>query len=850
MILRTLFGHYRRHPMQALFLLSGIVIANVLLVGTQLINAQARASYARGEQVLGAGPVGRVVSRDDGTPLDERLFVELRRQGFDQVAPILNAVLRTSEGKTLELLGVDALSMPRAMATSTSNTNAASGFGTAGFGDFAFPPYAVLAAPARLQQLDVVNGAQLVLANGETLPPLRAVAGAELGHRMLIDLGELQELTQTRGELSSLLVFERDAQRLSNLLEALPNQVMYQAEDSGPDPAQLTRSLHLNLAAMGLLACVVGLFLTYNAIAFSYTDRRELLRKLRLAGVARSELASALLLELALFLAAGCALGFWLGGLLAARLLPGLGLTLAQLYDVYIAYPDALLPSGYWLPPLVTALAAIACAWFPLRQTLYAPILERWSEGWHMQSALARDRKLFLLGVSLLFAALLIARSASELWWALMGMACLLLGAALSLPALLRWVLQRLSNRIPAQAVRWSWLSADSRWLLGPAALALMAMTLALVANSGLNTMIGSFRAATDSWLEQRLAAQLFVRHESLNNPQQLVNLDAWLDSQWNSGPATESGSETREKNTRTGYTARYRVEAGITRSGGDVTRIEIADLSPREPFRSSVSLLRAAADAEDQLFGDRGVYISERAWRLDGWQLGDRVILCSEQPALTVVGVYHDYGNPRSQWLVSPARFRSCWPHLAPVGVGIHGPEAVDWENLRAQLLTDFNWRDNAVVDQRALRDVGMRVFDRTFSVTRALNLLTLVVAGIGIFCSVSAIHHHRVGQQALLASLGLSRKERGWMLLCQWGLLGAICMLLVWPFGAALAWYLAAVVTPVAFGWSFPLQIELAPYARLAVLATAALVLAVALPSLRLLRVSPAAMLREQGA
>ena len=44
-------------------------------------------------------------------------------------------------------------------------------------------------------------------------------------------------------------------------------------------------------------------------------------------------------------------------------------------------------------------------------------------------------------------------------------------------------------------------------------------------------------------------------------------------------------------------------------------------------------------------------------------------------------------------------------------------------------------------------------------------------------------------MGQQALLASLGLSRRTRGALLLLQWGLLGALSMALVWPFGALLA-------------------------------------------------------------
>ena len=51
MLTHALFSHYRRHPVQALFLLTGIIVANVLLSGTLLINAQARASYERGKRL-------------------------------------------------------------------------------------------------------------------------------------------------------------------------------------------------------------------------------------------------------------------------------------------------------------------------------------------------------------------------------------------------------------------------------------------------------------------------------------------------------------------------------------------------------------------------------------------------------------------------------------------------------------------------------------------------------------------------------------------------------------------------------------------------------------------------------
>ena len=92
------------------------------------------------------------------------------------------------------------------------------------------------------------------------------------------------------------------------------------------------------------------------------------------------------------------------------------------------------------------------------------------------------------------------------------------------------------------------------------------------------------------------------------------------------------------------------------------------------------------------------------------------------------------------------------------------------------------------------------------------------------------------------------MTRRERGTLLLLQWGLLGLLCMVLVWPFGTLLAAYLAGVVTPVAFGWSFPLRPEWTHYAELALISAGCLVLAVFLPSLQLLRTTPATMLREQ--
>ena len=95
MLIRTLMTHYRRHPVQALFLLTGIIVANVLLAGTLLINAQARASYEEGEQYLSNAPVGQIRHKDHSQTIDEFDYIQLRRKCFDQLAPLLRQIVRS-----------------------------------------------------------------------------------------------------------------------------------------------------------------------------------------------------------------------------------------------------------------------------------------------------------------------------------------------------------------------------------------------------------------------------------------------------------------------------------------------------------------------------------------------------------------------------------------------------------------------------------------------------------------------------------------------------------------------------------------------------------------------------------
>src|SRR6202000_3317179 len=88
-------------------------------------------------------------------------------------------------------------------------------------------------------------------------------------------------------------------------------------------------------------------------------------------------------------------------------------------------------------------------------------------------------------------------------------LAALLLAAALALPVALGivlWLGQRAAHN---PIVKWFW--SDSRQQLSGLSLALMALLLALAVNVGVGTMVQSFSKTFTRWLDDRLAAEIYL---------------------------------------------------------------------------------------------------------------------------------------------------------------------------------------------------------------------------------------------------------------------------------------------------------------------------------------------------
>ena len=110
----------------------------------------------------------------------------------------------------------------------------------------------------------------------------------------------------------------------------------------------MTRAFRINLAALSLLALLVGAFLIYNAMAFSVAQRWNLLGALRGLGASPGDIARLVCREALILSALGSALGVLAGALLGRGLVT---LVARTLNDLYFATHVA----GLRLDPLVLA---------------------------------------------------------------------------------------------------------------------------------------------------------------------------------------------------------------------------------------------------------------------------------------------------------------------------------------------------------------------------------------------------------------------------------------------------------------------------------------------------------------
>jgi len=862
---RLAVRRWRRRPLQYLLCILGIALGVAMLVSIDLASGSAQRAFALSTDAITGRTTHRLVAIGPGGVPDST-FVELRRR-FPEIpaAPVIEAYGRAEEldGELLRLVGVDLFSEAPFRGLLGGDGDGQGGRGKQGGRGFVpfltEPGTAVIAADTAARfglhpgAADASGTLHLDLA-GRT-SALRLVGSVSsdsalerrgLETLLLVDIATAQDLLAPAGAAAAPalghidLILEGPAQEQAIRTWLPAGLKLETAAARGNAVQQMTAAFELNLTAMSLLAMVVGIFLIYNTVTFSVVQRRSLFGVLRCLGVTRRQLFTLILGEAALFSLVGSLLGLALGVVLGRTVVGLITQTINDFYFVVSVRQISL--SGFTLAKgmavgVASALVASALpAWeamaTPPQMTLQRSSLEA---GWQ------RLLPWFLPAAALTggLGVLLLRWDSRDLVPAFAGLFALLMGAALLMPPVLAAAMTVLGRAGGGLGVVARLAPRDILRSLSRTAVAVAALMVAVSVIVGLSIMIGSFRGTVVTWLDQTLQADLFVSPPSTTANRVLGKVDPAIVQSVAARPDLRAMVTFNSFDVRLVDQDR---DITLIAAGGDIS----AGRRPYAWVRPGIDDPFAALAARE------GVILSPAVYLRDGQgAIPEQVRL--ETPdgerSFPVVAVFYDYSSDRGSVLMDRSQVAELWHDDNVASLGLFLAPGVEPEAVAADLREGFRSRQSLLVQTNgALRQGSLEIFDRTFAITGALQLLTVLVAFIGIFSTLMSLQLERGREFAVLRASGMTPFQLGRLTLLATGLMGLLAGTCSMPLGYGLAWVLVHVINVRSFGWTLQIALEPRFFVQSLLVAVGAAVLAGLYPALRLGRMNISEALRQE--
>ena len=845
---RSSLRYLQQHAWQAGLALLGVALGVAVVVAIDVANESARRAFLLATQSI----VGRATHQIVGGPngVSEEVYRRLRLTGkVRALAPVVESDVAATDypGRIFHLLGVDAFAeVPFRPYLSSAGTTPDNDFLA-----FLTQPATGLIAARTARQLGLDIGDRLSVRVGTrhqavTLvglldPPESRVASA-VEHLLITDIATAQEILGLVGQLSRIDVLAPEGKTgqklLATIRQLLPAGVeILSSRGRSQAIEQMTRAFQLNLTALSLLALIVGAFLIYNTMTFSVVQRRSLLGLLRTQGVTRCEICLLVLGEAVCVGGVGTVAGIGLGILLSHGLVQLVTRTITDLYFVLTVRELALTPvvlgKGLLLGIGASLLAALRPAWeataTPPRVTLQRSSLET-----RARQTAPRTMLLGLLALAAGLGGLWL--SGTNLWLSFGSLFGVLLGCVLMTPLATVGCIRLLQPLLSAWGGTLGRLCGRSVVAtLSRTAVAIAALMVAVSVTVGVGIMVQSFRQTVVRWLESSLHADVYIAPPSLIARRSDSTLDPALVKRLASAPGI----------------ARVNTYRGLqVESHLGLTQLVALDLAERS-YTAFTFILGDPHAVWPAFQNEAAVIISEPYAYRHQLSLNDALQLRTDrgEHVFRVVGIFTDYGSDQGIVMMSRHTYDRWWQDALVSSLGVYAEPNTDVDRLVASLRGLAGAEHEVLIrSNRTLRDASLEIFDRTFTITTVLHLLTTVVAFIGVLSALMALQLERARELGVLRATGYTPGQVWGLMTSQTGLMGLIAGLLAVPVGVGLALILVLVINRRSFGWT--LQIEIAPEILVQAIgmAVVAALLAGLYPALRMARTSPALALREE--
>jgi putative ABC transport system permease protein len=623
---------------------------------------------------------------------------------------------------------------------------------------------------------------------------------SELRRAVVMDIGLAQRVLRRPGRIDRILVRLPQGASTDEYEKLLRAQVPAGVNvgrwgKRSDENRKMLAAFRWNLRLLSYISLIVGSFLIYNTISVSVVRRRAEIGILRAVGATRAQVLLTFLCEAEIFGLAGVLLGIPLGRLMAEGAVRLLGSTVESLYVSSAPFPVALTPGvmavGFFIGMGVTLASALSPA---LEAARVAPVeaMARGMREYQTRVQKGRDAVLAAIFAAAALAAAQMPPLKATPVFGYVAALLLIVAAALAMPAIVAGVMRAsagaLRRLFGVEAVLASRSLSGS--LRRTAVLtAALATAVAMMASVGI--MVGSFRRTVQVWMDDQLPADLYLspavppgadRHPTLApdvpdiiaQVPGVVTLDRFraYSISYEGLPATLGAGESRV----------------IARSGRlqflSGNRQQILERLPRGDY----------------------VVVSEPFANKHHVRVGSLLLLPLGEGIVRfeVLGIYYDYGSEAGVVVMDRQTLLRYLPGQAPSNIAVYlAPGAVP-ETVRRAITEALAGRHVAIFLNREIRAQAVRIFDRTFAITYALEVVAIAVAVMGIAGALLAVVIDRRRELGLLRFLGASTAQVRRLILFEAGLLGLLANLAGLVLGFLLSLVLIYVINKQSFGWT----------------------------------------------
>jgi putative ABC transport system permease protein len=621
------------------------------------------------------------------------------------------------------------------------------------------------------------------------------------GDAIVTDLAPAARLLRRGTTLDRILIDvppSRPLDRWESILRrVLPDGVTLAPQGARTEEnRRMLAAFRWNLRVLSYIALVVGAFLIYNTISVSVVRRREEIGIMRALGATRFGVLGAFLMEAACLGLAGGLAGVALGRLMATGSVRLVAATVESLYvsstPAPIALTWAVAIAGISIGVLLSVVSALAPAW---EASQVVPV-EAMARGRRDHAVRMHQWRDLAFGGAVAIAAWFASRQPPAGGKPLFGYlaALLMIGAsALAIPALVSFV-SRVTGAVAGRAFGVEALLA-SRSLAGSlrrTAVLVGALSTAIAMLSAVGIMVGSFRQTVLLWMEDRLQADLYLRPAGPAGADRHPTLAPDIPARLRALPEVAAVDRYRA------YEISYQ-GLPATLGGGDA---HIAGRYGRRPFLSGAR----PADVFAQLPGHDNVIVSEPFANKHGVQRGDTLELPvgGRRVRFRVIDIYGDYSNERGYIIMDRGTLLKYLPDPAPSNVAVYLRPGVSLVEGRRAVEAALGGHRVMVFTNRSLREEAIRVFDRTFAITYALEAVAVFVAVMGVAGALLALVIDRRREFGLLRFLGGATGQIRRIILFEAGLLGLLANIAGVALGFCLSLLLIYVINRQSFGWT----------------------------------------------